>query len=144
MRAEWVADLADLICQASFCWRMYQRQCQLRAFETAYGPLEPEDISWWKLGLSADLVLVHIANPSSSCCRNSGLCQIGCHLCRTWIHWTSLSAHFADERPGNMPRQFDHQTSVHCCGMGPVSEEYIRKTCHSFQGRWQAVVAKKN
>jgi hypothetical protein len=41
-----------------------QCQCLSRAFETACGPLGPEDISWWKIPLLADSALAHTARTT--------------------------------------------------------------------------------
>ncbi len=83
---------------ASLCWRMDQCQRLLRAFDTACGPLGPEDISWRKYVFQQ--IQRHPTLPGllSSCWQNSGLWWIWHHIHWTWTCWTSLSAEFSRQK----------------------------------------------
>jgi hypothetical protein len=89
-----------------------------RAFETACGPLGPEDVSWRKIRLLADLALVLTSWTTQQL------------LVEFWtlMDWPPYSldlstyeAHFAGERPCDVSYRFDHPTSIHCSRMGPAS-----------------------
>jgi hypothetical protein len=65
------------------------------AFETdSLWSMGPEDISWWKICLPADLLPVRTTRTTHSSWWNSGLWLIGHLIHRTWTHWTSLCGAF--------------------------------------------------
>ncbi len=83
--AEWAADVADLGRRWSIFTReyvntnVYQELLRQHVF-----PWGPEDVSWWKIHLSIDLV--HTTKTPSGSLQNSGLGWIGRHIHRTWTH----------------------------------------------------------
>ncbi len=61
--------------KADVCQQLGQCQCLTKAFETAFGPLGPEDVSVWQI-----LHLSTPPGPPSSSWQNSGLLWIGHHI----------------------------------------------------------------
>ncbi len=80
-----------------------------------------------------------LPGPPCSCWRNSGLQQICCYICQTWIHLTSLSSMFWRQKATDASHQFDHPTSIHRQEMGPpaahsaaIIKPLLRKLCLNF------------
>jgi hypothetical protein len=78
----------------------------------------------------------HSSRTTQLLLRNSELCRIGHHICRTWIRWTSLSAALC--RPKSrwlltliwLP--YFRLLSI-AAELDWLVTEYICKTCHSFR-----------
>ncbi len=105
---------------AGFRQRICQYRFLSRAFETAFFPTGPEDISWQKIWL---FWLIHCqptpTGPPRGCWRNCGLQQIGRHIRQTWTCWTSLSDGFY-RRKSKQHLMLIWTPYIRSLGIGPV------------------------
>ncbi len=107
--------------QAGFCRRTCRRRHLPSAFEMAFGPLGPEDLSWEKYAFQQIQRQLALLKPLSGYGRNSDFWRTGCFIRQTWIHWISLSYAFCRQKSRLRLTQIWQLCVHHCQGMGSAS-----------------------